>query len=205
MRFRPIRAAALRMPAHPQSLLDLPPGEARDSLLAVHGILGTRSAAGQARDLRSRRRLDQLPAARRAASRPRHRGRHRRGPDPQQRLRPGDDPRRHPDLSLRARQLRSRDLLQRHRASSRCRGGAVGLLRVAEARRPDPDRRAEPEIAVRRRHQISRRTGSMSGSTAMCAATRRPASPARRRSRPSSIRWSRFRSSKLSPRPTGCR
>jgi SAM-dependent methyltransferase len=26
---------------HPQSLLDLPPGEARDSLLAVHGILGT--------------------------------------------------------------------------------------------------------------------------------------------------------------------
>lgn len=28
--------------AHPQSLLDLPPGEARESLLAVHGILGTR-------------------------------------------------------------------------------------------------------------------------------------------------------------------
>ena len=28
-------------PAHPQSLLDLPPGEARESLLAVHGILGT--------------------------------------------------------------------------------------------------------------------------------------------------------------------
>ena len=27
--------------AHPQSLLDLPPGEARQSLLAVHGILGT--------------------------------------------------------------------------------------------------------------------------------------------------------------------
>jgi len=27
-------------PAHPQSLLDLPPGEARESLLAVHGILG---------------------------------------------------------------------------------------------------------------------------------------------------------------------
>ena len=27
--------------AHPQSLLDLPPGEARESLLAVHGILGT--------------------------------------------------------------------------------------------------------------------------------------------------------------------
>jgi SAM-dependent methyltransferase len=27
---------------HPQSLLDLPPGEARDSLLAVHGILGQR-------------------------------------------------------------------------------------------------------------------------------------------------------------------
>jgi len=26
--------------AHPQSLLDLPPGEARESLLAVHGILG---------------------------------------------------------------------------------------------------------------------------------------------------------------------
>lgn len=29
-------------PTHPQSLLDLPPGEARGSLLAVHGILGTR-------------------------------------------------------------------------------------------------------------------------------------------------------------------
>ena len=28
-------------PAHPQSLLDLPPGEARQSLLAVHGILAT--------------------------------------------------------------------------------------------------------------------------------------------------------------------
>jgi SAM-dependent methyltransferase len=28
--------------AHPQSLLDLPPGEARQSLLAVHGILNTR-------------------------------------------------------------------------------------------------------------------------------------------------------------------
>jgi len=27
--------------AHPQSLLDLPPGEARESLLAVHGLLGT--------------------------------------------------------------------------------------------------------------------------------------------------------------------
>ena len=82
------------------------------------------AAADQARDLRSRRRLDQFPAARRAASRPRHGGRYRRGPDPQQRLRAGDDSRRHPDLSLRARQLRPRDLLQRHRASSRCRGGA---------------------------------------------------------------------------------
>jgi SAM-dependent methyltransferase len=28
-------------PAHPQSLLDLPPGEARESLLAVHGILAS--------------------------------------------------------------------------------------------------------------------------------------------------------------------
>jgi SAM-dependent methyltransferase len=27
--------------AHPQALLDLPPGEARESLLAVHGLLGT--------------------------------------------------------------------------------------------------------------------------------------------------------------------
>jgi SAM-dependent methyltransferase len=33
------------LPAHPQSLLDLPPGEARDSLLAVHGILSARFAA----------------------------------------------------------------------------------------------------------------------------------------------------------------
>ncbi|HEY4973191.1 MAG TPA: hypothetical protein VII41_06260, partial [Steroidobacteraceae bacterium] len=28
--------------AHPQPLLDLPPGEARQSLLAVHGILDTK-------------------------------------------------------------------------------------------------------------------------------------------------------------------
>jgi SAM-dependent methyltransferase len=40
-------AAAPLMPAHPQSLLDLPAGEARDSLLAVHGILGTRLPAGK--------------------------------------------------------------------------------------------------------------------------------------------------------------
>ena len=31
--------------AHPQSLLDLPAGEARQSLLAVHGILSARFAA----------------------------------------------------------------------------------------------------------------------------------------------------------------
>jgi len=40
-------ADAPLMPAHPQSLLDLPPGEARESLLAVHGILGTRLPAGK--------------------------------------------------------------------------------------------------------------------------------------------------------------
>ena len=39
--------AAPLMPTHPQSLLDLPAGEARDSLLAVHGILGTRLPAGE--------------------------------------------------------------------------------------------------------------------------------------------------------------
>ncbi len=32
---------------HPQSLLDLPPGEARESLLAVHGILGERLPPGR--------------------------------------------------------------------------------------------------------------------------------------------------------------
>ena len=32
--------AAATSAAHPQSLLDLPPGEARESLLAVHGVLG---------------------------------------------------------------------------------------------------------------------------------------------------------------------
>jgi SAM-dependent methyltransferase len=32
---------------HPQSLLDLPPGEARESLLAVHGILGTKLPSGR--------------------------------------------------------------------------------------------------------------------------------------------------------------
>jgi len=37
-----VPATAPLMPVHPQSLLDLPAGEARDSLLAVHGILGTR-------------------------------------------------------------------------------------------------------------------------------------------------------------------
>ena len=34
-------APAAPASAHPQSLLDLPPGEARESLLAVHSILGT--------------------------------------------------------------------------------------------------------------------------------------------------------------------
>ena len=34
-------APAVPASAHPQSLLDLPPGEARESLLAVHAILGT--------------------------------------------------------------------------------------------------------------------------------------------------------------------
>jgi SAM-dependent methyltransferase len=33
--------------AHPQSLLDLPPGEARESLLAVHGILGAKLPPGR--------------------------------------------------------------------------------------------------------------------------------------------------------------
>ena len=33
-------------PEHPQSLLELPPGEARDSLFAVHGMLGTRLPPG---------------------------------------------------------------------------------------------------------------------------------------------------------------
>jgi SAM-dependent methyltransferase len=35
-------AGAAPSAVYPKSLLDLPPGEARDSLLAVHGILGTR-------------------------------------------------------------------------------------------------------------------------------------------------------------------
>jgi len=35
-------AASPRTPVHPQSLLDLPPGEARQSLLAVHNILGVK-------------------------------------------------------------------------------------------------------------------------------------------------------------------
>ena len=107
LRQRRCRRCLARRPAsasaHPQSLLDLPPGEARESLLAVHGILGTQPAADQACDLRGRRRLDQLPAARGAAPRPRHRGRYRRGPDPQQRLRAGNHPRRRPEPSLRAR------------------------------------------------------------------------------------------------------
>ena len=53
-----------------------------------------------------------------------------------------------------ARQLRSRHLLQRHRACPRRRGRAERLLRGAETERPDPDRRAEPEVAVRHRHEI---------------------------------------------------
>ena len=35
------------MAAHPQSMLDLPPGEAHQSLLAVHGILGSRLPPGK--------------------------------------------------------------------------------------------------------------------------------------------------------------
>ena len=60
------RAAVDNVPlpaAHPQSLLDLPPGEARQSLLAVHGILDSETAADRPFDLRSWRRFDQFPAA----------------------------------------------------------------------------------------------------------------------------------------------
>jgi len=38
-------AAAAAVPEHPQARLDLAPGEARDSLLAVHGILGSKLPA----------------------------------------------------------------------------------------------------------------------------------------------------------------
>src|SRR6201995_2912998 len=37
--------ASTGLPAHPQSLLDLPPGEARESLLAVHDFLSAKLAA----------------------------------------------------------------------------------------------------------------------------------------------------------------
>lgn len=41
----PANPATKPAPAHPQSLLDLPPGEARQSLLTVHGILEARLPA----------------------------------------------------------------------------------------------------------------------------------------------------------------
>jgi SAM-dependent methyltransferase len=41
--------AGAAAPEHPQALLELAPGEARDSLLAVHGILGTRLPARRLR------------------------------------------------------------------------------------------------------------------------------------------------------------
>ena len=45
-----LRVAAAAAPLdHPQALLELAPGEARDSLLAVHGILGTRLPATRLR------------------------------------------------------------------------------------------------------------------------------------------------------------
>src|SRR5271163_2994201 len=43
-----ISASTLPLPAaHPQSLLDLPPGQARESLLAVHGVLSAELPAPQ--------------------------------------------------------------------------------------------------------------------------------------------------------------
>ena len=77
-------APAAASSAHPQSLLDLPPGEARDSLLAVHGVLGASlpqvplaiyEAGGGSTSFLP---LDMLRSV------PCHRGRYRRGPDPQQ-------------------------------------------------------------------------------------------------------------------------
>jgi SAM-dependent methyltransferase len=40
-------AASPQAPAHPQSLLDLPPGEARESMLAVHDILSAKLPSGR--------------------------------------------------------------------------------------------------------------------------------------------------------------
>ena len=41
-----VSRARVAAPAHPQSLLDLPPGEARQSLLTVHGLLGAALPSG---------------------------------------------------------------------------------------------------------------------------------------------------------------
>ena len=81
----------------------------------------------------------------------------------------------------------------------------LALLRIAETRRPDPDRRAEPEIAFRRRHQILAALVPCLVLPLCARRQDRPASPASRRSRPSSTRWSRFRISKPSPSAHGLR
>ena len=109
---------------HPQSLLDLPAGEARDSLLAVHGVLGAElppgplaiyEAGGGSTSFLPLEVLvrahvtvvdideDQI-----------------RNNDYAQETILGDIQ----TYRFKPEQLRPRDLLQRHRASSRCRGGA---------------------------------------------------------------------------------
>ena len=148
------RARRRRRPVHPQSLLDLPPGEARDSLLAVHGILGT-----------------QLPPAKLAI--------YEAGGGSTSFL-PLDVLRRaHVTVvDIDEDQIRNNDYaqetilgdIQTYRFAPDSfdlvicynviehlpdvEAALIRLLRVAEAGRPDPDRRAQPEIAVRRRHQI---------------------------------------------------
>ncbi len=192
-------------PAHPQSLLDLPPGEARESLLAVHGILEARLPRGRLAiyeagggstsflplDVLRRAHVtvvdideDQI-----------------RNNDYAQETILGDIQ----TYRFAARQLRSRDLLQRDRASfptskRRCSASAKSLKPSGLILIGAPNPRSLSGVVTKYsphwfhvwfyRHVRGDENAGLPG----C-----------RRSRPSSIRWSRFRSSKPSrqARPAG--
>jgi len=182
---------------HPQSLLDLPPGEARQSLLAVHGILdmelppaalsiyeaGGGSTSFLPLDVLRRAHVtvvdideDQI-----------------RNNDYAQQTILGDvQTYRFPPGSF--------DLVICYNVIEHLADVEAALLGFCESLKQGG------LILIGNRFPVSspdtRRTGSMSGSTGMCAARKRPANRARRRSRRISIRWSRFRSSRTSPIPT---
>ena len=147
--------AAKPRSAHPQSLLDLPPGEARQSLLTVHGILG--ASLPQVTDLAiyeaggGSTSFLPLNVLRRA---------HVTVVDiDEDQIRNNDYAQETilGDIQTYRFAPDSFDLVICYNVIEHVpdvEAALLRLLRVAEAERPDPDRRAQPELAIRRRHQI---------------------------------------------------